>query len=103
LTFDGIPLNDTGNYAIYSNQQIDPELIDAVDVNLGTTDVDSPTASATGGTDQRAYAQADQRNGRSRDRLGWASTISAAYFGLLDTGAIGPRGTRAYIAASCRE
>ena len=27
-----------------------PELIDRVDVNLGTTDVDSPTASATGGT-----------------------------------------------------
>ncbi|NCW21093.1 MAG: Plug domain-containing protein, partial [Gammaproteobacteria bacterium] len=39
LTFDGIPLNDTGNYAIYTNQQIDPELIEAVDVNLGTTDV----------------------------------------------------------------
>ena len=50
LTFDGIPLNDTGNYAIYTNQQIDAELIEAVDVNLGTTDVDSPTASATGGT-----------------------------------------------------
>ena len=49
LTFDGIPLNDTGNYAIYTNQQIDPELIEAVDVNLGTTDVDSPTASADGG------------------------------------------------------
>ncbi|MEN9683588.1 MAG: hypothetical protein RLZZ427_1339, partial [Pseudomonadota bacterium] len=26
LTFDGVPLNDSGNYAIYSNQQIDPEL-----------------------------------------------------------------------------
>ena len=25
LTFDGVPLNDTGNYAIYSNQQLDPE------------------------------------------------------------------------------
>ena len=49
LTFDGIPLNDTGNYAIFTNQQIDPELIEAVDVNLGTTDVDSPTASADGG------------------------------------------------------
>ena len=24
LTFDGIPLNDSGNYAIYSNQQTDP-------------------------------------------------------------------------------
>ncbi|MDV6332423.1 TonB-dependent receptor [Asticcacaulis sp. 201] len=50
LTFDGVALNDTGNYAIYSNQQLDPELIESAAVNLGTTDVDSPTASATGGT-----------------------------------------------------
>jgi iron complex outermembrane receptor protein len=50
LTFDGIPLNDTGNYAIYTNQQLDPELISKASVNMGTTDVDSPTASATGGT-----------------------------------------------------
>src|SRR3546814_10937030 len=28
LTFDGVPLNDSGNYAIYSNQQLDPELIE---------------------------------------------------------------------------
>ena len=50
LTFDGIPLNDSGNYAIFANQQIDPELIEQVNVNLGVTDVDSPTASAAGGT-----------------------------------------------------
>ena len=50
LTFDGIPLNDTGNYAIYTNQQLDPELIERASVNTGSTDVDSPTASATGGT-----------------------------------------------------
>ncbi|HYD12946.1 MAG TPA: TonB-dependent receptor [Allosphingosinicella sp.] len=50
LTFDGIPLNDSGNYAIFSNQQLDPELIEQVNVNLGQTDVDSPTASAAGGT-----------------------------------------------------
>ncbi len=49
-TFDGIPLNDTGNYAIYSNQQLDPELIEQVNVNLGSTDPDSPTASASGST-----------------------------------------------------
>ena len=49
-TFDGIPLNDTGNYAIYGNQQLDPELIEQVNVNMGTTDVDSPTAGATGST-----------------------------------------------------
>ena len=50
LTVDGIPLNDSGNYAIFSNQQFDPEIIGEVNVNLGTTDVDSPTASAAGGT-----------------------------------------------------
>ena len=49
LTFDGVPLNDSGNYAIFSNQQLDPELIEQVNVGLGVTDVDSPTASAAGG------------------------------------------------------
>ena len=47
-TFDGIPLNDSGNYAIYTNQQVDPELVESINVNLGTTDVDSPTAAAVG-------------------------------------------------------
>ncbi|QZD86620.1 TonB-dependent receptor [Qipengyuania psychrotolerans] len=49
-TLDGLPLNDSGNYALYTNQQVDPEVLESVNVNLGTTDVDSPTASATGGT-----------------------------------------------------
>jgi iron complex outermembrane receptor protein len=44
LLQDGVPLNDSGNYAIYPNQQMDSELIAKVDVNTGTTDVDSPTA-----------------------------------------------------------
>ncbi|HEY1145744.1 MAG TPA: TonB-dependent receptor plug domain-containing protein, partial [Allosphingosinicella sp.] len=85
LTFDGMPLNDTGNYAIYSNQQLDSEIIDQVNVNLGATDVDSPTASAAGGT----------VNYRSRipgDTLG--AQLSASYgendyhrvFGMIDTG-----------------
>ena len=42
--------NDTGNYAIFSNQLLDPEIIEQVNVSLGSTDVDSPTASATGST-----------------------------------------------------
>src|SRR3546814_13783174 len=49
-TLDGLPLNDSGNYALYTNQQVDSEVIEQVNVNLGSTDVDSPTASATGGT-----------------------------------------------------
>lgn len=50
LTADGIPLNDTGNYAIFTNQQTDPEVYQRATVSTGSTDVDSPTASATGGT-----------------------------------------------------
>ena len=50
VTFDGIPLNDSGNYEIYTGQTLDGELVEQVNVNLGTTDVDSPTASAVGGT-----------------------------------------------------
>ena len=40
MTFDGVPLNDSGNYAIFPNQFLDPELVEQVNVNLGATDVD---------------------------------------------------------------
>ena len=39
VTFDGVPLNDSGNYAIFPNQFLDPELIEQINVNLGATDV----------------------------------------------------------------
>ncbi|MEZ5683571.1 MAG: TonB-dependent receptor plug domain-containing protein [Novosphingobium sp.] len=42
LTFDGVPLNDSGNYAIYSNQQVDPELIEQVNVNLAPPMLTAP-------------------------------------------------------------
>jgi iron complex outermembrane receptor protein len=99
LTFDGIPLNDTGNYAIYTNQQIDPELIEAVDVNLGTTDVDSPTASAVGGS-------INNRTRRPAKEMGGMASVSVGednfrrVFGMFETGEMGPYGTRAYIAGS---
>ncbi|MFL6842717.1 MAG: TonB-dependent receptor plug domain-containing protein, partial [Sphingomicrobium sp.] len=99
LTFDGIQLNDSGNYAIFSNQQIDPELIEQVNVNLGSTDVDSPTASAVGGTvNYRTMTPTKEFGFR-----GVASTGDWDYwrlFGVVNTGEIGPWGTRAYFAAS---
>ncbi len=49
LQWDGIQLNDSGNYAIFTNQLGDSEIIGDVTVSQGTTDPDSPTASATGG------------------------------------------------------
>ncbi len=99
LTFDGIPLNDTGNYAIYTNQMIDPELIKNLDVNLGTTDVDSPTASAIGGTiNSTTRLPAEMTDGLLS--MSGGEDNFQRYFGMLDTGAFGPWQTRAYLAAS---
>ncbi len=99
LTFDGIPLNDSGNYAIYSNQQLDPELIEQVNVNLGSTDIDSPTASAVGGTvNYRTLTPTRQFSGRGTISLGQFDF--RRFFGVVHTGEFGPFGTRAYVSAS---
>jgi iron complex outermembrane recepter protein len=99
LTFDGIPLNDSGNYAIFSNQQLDPELIDQVNVNLGTTDVDSPTASAVGGTvNYRTIVPTVNPGVRFVGSVGDWNMWRA--FGLVNTGAIGPFGTRIFLSVS---
>ena len=99
LTFDGVPLNDSGNYAIYSNQQLDPELIEQVNVNLGTTDVDSPTAAATGSTvNYRTRLPGEDVGVRLSASAGDDNMIRV--FGMVDTGEFTSFGTRAFLAAS---
>lgn len=98
-TFDGVPLNDSGNYALYSNQQLDPELIQQVNVNLGSTDVDSPTAAATGST-------VNYRTRLPGEDFGVKLVGSAGdfdfmrIFGMVDTGNLTSSGTRAFVSAS---
>ena len=99
LTFDGVPLNDSGNYAVYSNQQIDPELIEQVNVNLGTTDVDSPTASAAGGTVNYLTKKPDHDFGAMLS--GSAGQFNfMRMFAKVETGDLTSTGLRGYIAAS---
>jgi iron complex outermembrane receptor protein len=99
LTFDGIPLNDTGNYATYTNQQLDPELIERASINTGSTDVDSPTASATGGTINYVTRRpSDEFGGWLQGSLG--DFNYRRIMGLVDTGQFGPWGTSLWVAAS---
>ena len=101
-TFDGVPLNDSGNYALFSNQQLDPELIEQVNVNLGSTDVDSPTAAATGST-------VNYRSRKPTDDMGLTASGSVGeykffrLFGVIDTGTFGPWGTKAFFSGSHAE
>ncbi|MBX7497057.1 TonB-dependent receptor [Qipengyuania sp. 6B39] len=109
-TLDGLPLNDSGNYALYTNQQVDPEVLEQVNVNLGVTDVDSPTASAVGGT-------INIRTREPSDDFGITATLSVGDtfpsgddsgrsrlymrgFGMIDTGDITGFGTKAFFSAS---
>ena len=98
-TFDGLPLNDSGNYALYSNQQVDPELIEQVNVNLGSTDVDSPTAAASGSTvNYRTRQPFEEFNARMVGSVGSYDFFRA--FIAIDTGNLTDFGTRAFISAS---
>jgi iron complex outermembrane receptor protein len=101
-TFDGMPLNDTGNYAIFSNQMLDSELIEQVNVSLGSTDVDSPTAAATGSTvNYRSRRPYETFTARLQGSYGWFDGGNYfRTFGVVDTGAFGPFGTRAWGSAS---
>ena len=95
LTFDGMPLNDTGNYAIYTNQMPDPEIVDRISASQGSTDVDSPTAAATGGVIAIV-------SDKPHDIFGGEAVISNGsfneqrYFARIDSGEIGPWATKVY-------
>lgn len=99
VELDGIPLNDTGNYAIYIGEYMDAAIVDHVTVNTGTTDVDSPTASATGGTINIVTKIPD--NVMSIGATATAGSYDYRHFNLIgQTGEFGPWGTKAYLQVS---
>ena len=101
-TWDGIPLNDTGNYALYSNQLLDPELIDQVNVSLGSTDIDSPTAAASGSTvNFLTRTPSEDFHARLQGSAGEFNFFRI--FGVIDTGTFTSFGTRAWLSASHAE
>lgn len=102
FTWDGMPLNDTGNYAIYTNQVVDPELIDNVIVNQGTTDVDTPTASAVGGVIGITTAKPTE-DMHALAEFTYGSFDQERGFVRLDTGDFGPWDTRAFLAGSFQD
>ncbi|MDE2498597.1 MAG: TonB-dependent receptor plug domain-containing protein [Alphaproteobacteria bacterium] len=102
LTLDGMPLNDTGNYAIYTNQMVDAEVVDRISANQGSTDVDSPTAAATGGVVAIVTDKPHDDFGAEAVLTG-GSYSDQRYFGRVDTGKFDPWGTQAFAALSWQD
>lgn len=48
-TINGVPINDSGNYAMYPQEFVDQEDVCSEFVTQGSTDVDAPHVGATGG------------------------------------------------------
>jgi iron complex outermembrane recepter protein len=97
LTFDGAQLNDSGNYAIYTNQMLEPELICSASVSTGATDADSMTASAIGGTVNFATCRPEDKFGGVVKLSHGENDFNSAYL-RIDTGRFGPFGTKAFAA-----
>jgi iron complex outermembrane receptor protein len=97
VILDGAPLNDTGNYAVYPGEYMIGELIDHMTVNIGSSDVDSPSASALGAT-INVVSKLPPEDAGGLVRLSGGSYKYGRGFAELDSGTIGPWGTRAYIA-----
>ncbi len=98
-TFDGVTLNDDGNYALYGGELLDSEVIDSVTVSLGTTDVDSPTSSATGSTvNFVSHMPSDTVGGKVAG--GYGTDNFYRLFGMIETGKLDAIGTKAWFSAS---
>jgi iron complex outermembrane receptor protein len=97
ITIDGSPVNDSGNYACFPGEYLVAELTDHVKVDIGATDVDSPTASAVGGQ-VSVISKIPEQSFGVHGSAGFGSYNYQRVYAEVDTGAIGPTGLRAYLA-----
>jgi iron complex outermembrane receptor protein len=98
VVLDGVPLNDTGNYAVYPGEYIIGEQIERITVNIGSSDVDSPSASALGATINITSKNPPTTMGGLLKVSGGSYGYGRVY-GELYSGTFGPWGTRAYVGA----
>ena len=97
VLLDGVPLNDTGNYAVYVGEYVVPEITDHISVNLGATDVDSPSAAATAGT-VNIDTKLPAVNAGAIAQYSAGDFNYQRLYGELDSGSAGPFGTRGFVA-----
>ncbi len=96
VTVDGTPVNDTGNYAVFPGEYLTAEAIDHIVVNLGQTEVDSPTASAIGGT-VNIISRVPDATPSVAGSVGIGSYDYKRMYAEVQTGAMGPTGIRTYL------
>ena len=97
VAMDGAPVTDTGNYACYFGEYMIGELIDHITVNIGSSDVDNPSASALGAS-INVVTKTPPKDFGMVGKMSFGTYNYARGFAEIDTGEIGPWGTTAYFA-----
>jgi iron complex outermembrane receptor protein len=99
VTIDGVTVNDSGNYAVFPGEYLTPEITDHITVNMGSTSVDSPTASAVGG-EVRIISKVPSKERTLIVQPTVGSYNFQRYYVEGDSGEVGPWGTRMYLSAN---
>ncbi|MFT9447469.1 TonB-dependent receptor [Gluconobacter japonicus] len=99
FTLEGFPINDIGNFAVYSQEIVDSENLRTVRVAQGSADLDSPHISSTGGVVDM-YMIDPQMKAGGRLGVSYGSYDYTRGFLRLDTGKIGNTNLRAYFSGS---
>ncbi|HET9160882.1 MAG TPA: TonB-dependent receptor, partial [Caulobacteraceae bacterium] len=97
VILDGAPLNDTGNYATFPGEYMVGELIDHITTNIGSSDVDSPSASALGAS-VNIVTKTPLRDFGARAKVSVGNNHYWREYAQVDTGELNSTGLRAYFA-----
>jgi iron complex outermembrane receptor protein len=101
-TINGVPVNDSGNFAVYPQEYVDQENTCSQFVTQGSTDVDSPQVGATGGNFGITTC-APEKTQRWRVMQSFGQLNMNKTFVRYDTGAILDGKLTAFISASHAE
>lgn len=101
-TINGVPVNDSGNFAIYPQEYVDQENTCTQFVTQGSTDVDSPQVGATGGNFGITTC-APEKKQRTRIMQTIGQLNMQKTFVRYDTGALLDGKLTAFISASHAE
>lgn len=97
LTIEGMPVNDSGNYALFPQEYVDAENIQQVSIAQGSPDLDSPHVGATGGV-INIYMRDPAKTAGGLVNLSYGTHHGQRVFARVETGQIGR--FRAFLSAS---
>lgn len=101
-TINGVPVNDSGNFAVYPQEYVDQENTCSQTVTQGSTDVDSPQVGASGGN-FAIYTCKPENVQRVRMMQTLGQLAAHKTFVRYDTGVLSDKRSKAFISYSNAE